>query len=333
MVKNLVTFGGGTGHSAVIGGMRDDTQISITAVCTSSDDGSDTGSCVKDYGRSTGINGSLGDAGKLFVSMSPNRDLAEVLNYRFPKGCRKNQTVKNSFLMSCIAQRGFDEGFELMHKLCGLAERHRVVAATKERTHLRILLEGGNKLNGEHDLDTLGKHKYFNLLVHKVKRVRLHRKVNANPAVLEAIGKADVIATMVGDLFTSVIPSLLPVGIPEGIQAAPGKFLIMVNLMTKVGETDEYNASDFVRQISRVAGRKPDIVLCNSNGIPAGLLARYRSKEQKVKLTVVPDSFMHEFPGVKLVCEDLWGQDNNGHIIHDPVKTARALAKIFATLS
>ena len=145
-----------------------------------------------------------------------------------------------------------------------------------------------------------------------------------------AIADADWIVISPGDLFTSVIPVLLVKGIAEAIAASHAKLMVVMNLMTKVGETDGFTAADFIRQLRKhMGGRVPDVVVCNSNGIPEESLRRYRRKEHKV--AVVADTLEGtEFSQVRLVSADLWGQTPEGYIVHDPDKLKPVLNSILS---
>jgi 2-phospho-L-lactate transferase/gluconeogenesis factor (CofD/UPF0052 family) len=86
-------------------------------------------------------------------------------------------------------------------------------------------------------------------------------------------------------LYSSILPTLLPAGVRESIQASSARIIIILNLMTKRGETDHYTATDFIERIERYMGRRADVVIHNSAPIPESVRTTY-ALEQKVELTI-----------------------------------------------
>lgn len=326
---NIVTLGGGS-QSRLLQGMASNPCYRITAVCTASDSGGDTGRSVEDYGKA-GVNGSLGDVSKCLCALGKDRKLKEELLYRFSTGNRKGESLKNSLYLGYIHQYGPERGLMRMHELLKVPKRHRVIPATFERTRLMFRLANKVVVSGETNLDNIANQKLWSQQVHGIRKVWLSNKVKAYAGAIEAIAKADYIIISPGDLFTSVIPVLLVDGIAEAIAASAARVIIVMNLMTKLGETDGYNAADFIRMLQKhMCGRTPDVVLCNSNGIPPELLEQYRSKEHKVKM--VPDSLKgSEYEHIQVVRSDLWAATPEGRIVHDPQKLSMALKKVFAS--
>lgn len=62
---DIVTIGGGTGHSQVLKGLRTLRNIRITAVCPTTDSGGSTGQLIREYG---GL-GYLGDLTKCIAAL------------------------------------------------------------------------------------------------------------------------------------------------------------------------------------------------------------------------------------------------------------------------
>jgi uncharacterized cofD-like protein len=69
------------------------------------------------------------------------------------------------------------------------------------------------------------------------------------PEVIEAIEDADVIVMGPGSLFTSIIPNLLVGGVKEAIMNSPAKKILVTNLMSEPGETDNYSVGDYYKKI------------------------------------------------------------------------------------
>lgn len=84
--------------------------------------------------------------------------------------------------------------------------------------------------------------------------------------------------------------------------------------MTKFGETNNFQASDFIRTLQEFASRKIDVAIVNSRMPDKRLLELYRGQKADFVGIGVPD------PDCHLIQEDLL--DTSGDIIrHDPKKT------------
>jgi uncharacterized cofD-like protein len=110
----------------------------------------------------------------------------------------------------------------------------------------------------------------------RIKRVILEPSVISSPRDIEAILEADVVVLCTGDLFTSIVPNLLAHGKPEALAQTRATRIYVCNLMTKLGETDDFKASDFVRQVVRyLNGPHLDWALINTQEIPASVRQAY----------------------------------------------------------
>jgi len=327
MIK-IVTLGGAGGQSNLLKSLVDNHDYVVTAICTPVDCGGDTGNILKEY-RKLQINGSFPDVGKCLCALSSDRQWAAELTHRFSYGSREGQSLKNSLYLALIQRYGLRQGLIRMHQVCKVPDRHRVLPASFARSNLRFRLADGTRLSRETVLDLLSRDKLWNLRAHRVTKVWLSPSIEAEAEALQAINQADWIIISPGDLFTSIIPVLLVNGIGQAVAQCHAKLMMVMNLMTKVGETDGFNAADFIRRIRcHTNDRVPDVAVCNSNGIPEESLRRYRRKEHKVAVvanSLAGTEFEHE---VKLVSADLWAKTSEGYIVHDPLKLAAALKPI-----
>lgn len=90
----------------------------------------------------------------------------------------------------------------------------------------------------------------FNLK-HTIEKVFLTPKAKVFKDAALSISKADLIVLGPGDLYTSIVPTLLVSGVNEAILNSKGKIAYIANLMTKRGETDNFKASDFVSVVKK----------------------------------------------------------------------------------
>jgi len=251
----VVVVGGGTGLSTMLRGLKQETS-NISAIVTVSDNGGSSGVLTE----STGIL-PPGDLRNCMVALADEEPtLARAFNYRFngqhPEGLR-GHSLGNLFIaaMAEINDGDYERAIADASKI--LAIRGRVYPSTLERVTLIGELEDGECVEGE--VQIIRTHK-------KLARMWL-RPENAQPrpAALEAIAAADAIILGPGSVYTSIIPNLLVDGIADAIHNSKAVKIYVCNVMTEVGETDGFSASDHVAAITAHApGRRLfDYVLVN----------------------------------------------------------------------
>ena len=81
---------------------------------------------------------------------------------------------------------------------------------------------------------------------------------------LYAVREADVLLFGPGSFYLSVLPNLLLRELREAIQQSKARKVLVANLMTEPGQTDDFTVPDFVRALHAYGGFKLDFVLVNS---------------------------------------------------------------------
>ena len=280
-MKKIITIGGGTGHSQVLKSLKDISDIQITGICPSTDSGGSTGVLQKEYDGS----GYTGDVTKCINALCKNELFSDALTYRYESGSLNNHSVKNLLFHSLEKVGGTMEALKAMWEVCGLG-KHRILPVTTEKTELCASLSIGNIIFGETNIDTMAKNPLWNPEVHSISEIYLKPNVKALDVVVESIKDGDYIIICPGDLYTSIIPILLPDGVKEAIQESHAKIVLILNIMTKKGETDNYTAMNFVEKIEKHLGKKADYILYNNASIPEHVLLKY-SLEQKLELGLI----------------------------------------------
>lgn len=277
---NIVSVGGGKGHARLLKALKDLPHTRITAVCPTTDSGGSTGELRQDYGAG----GYLGDLSRCVVALSPDKVLSEALNYRYGEGHVSNHMVRTLLLLALEKTAGQKEGLAAFEKLCGL-DVHRVVPVTDKATELCATLTKGDQIVGETNIDFLAKNPRWHPSENAITDVYLEPNVSATQEVISEIEKADWFVIAPGDFYSSIIATLLPQGIAAALKRSSAKVVLVLNIMTKRGETDDYHAEDFIALVEKYIGRPVDIILHNDKKIPAAALTGY-SLENKVEFTV-----------------------------------------------
>jgi len=96
---------------------------------------------------------------------------------------------------------------------------------------LVAILDDGTKIFGETKIDR----RSFKI-DQGIKKIYLSPKAKVFRDAEKALLEADLIVLGPGDLYTSIIPTLLVEGVTDAINASKGKLAYVVNLVTKGGK-------------------------------------------------------------------------------------------------
>jgi uncharacterized cofD-like protein len=311
----VAALGGGTGLPRVLAGLApgrepdEGRRVDVTAIVTTADDGGSSGELRRAYGMPA-----PGDVRNCLVALAagPNA-LAGVFQHRFEGGGLGGHTVGN-VVLTALAQRLGDFGSAVAAAAELLGVRGRVLPASAEPVELLARLDDGRLVRGEVALSGARG---------RIAELRLARPADAAPAAIEAVLAADLVVLGPGSLYSSVIASLLARGMAEALRATTATRVLVVNLFTQPGETDDYSAADHVRALRRHFGDVVDVALAHRPPIPAAIARAYAEEGAE---PVVLDRDDLEALGVVPVVTDLLAPGEIGR--HDPQKLARALLAI-----
>lgn len=264
-MRNIVVIGGGTGTFMVLTGLKKYAK-NISAIVAMSDSGGSSGILRDELGVLP-----PGDIRRCLVALSNSDKLMrDLFNYRFKDGGLAGHTFGNLFLSALEKITGsFEKTVLEAAKI--LSIEGEVIPVTTGKTDIWALLENGQKIKGETNID-IPKHD-GNL---KIKKVWLQPPIKASRRALQAIKKAQLIVIGPGDLYSSVIPNLLVQGISRAIAKSKAKKIYICNLMTKFGETNDFCVFDFVAVLEKYLGRGViDYVIFNKSKLPKKLLKKY----------------------------------------------------------
>ena len=113
----------------------------------------------------------------------------------------------------------------------------------------------------------------------------LPERPRCGPEVCDVLHQAHVIVAGPGSLFTSVLPPLLVPEVAGAIRASRGVRILVANLMTEPGETDDYSVLEHVLTIERHLGTQLfDCVIYNTGPVADGLVSAYAALGAKPKI-------------------------------------------------
>ena len=314
MLKKIVCLGGGNAMpKAVLEGLKR-YRVKLTAICAMLDSGGSAGRLRKDYKIV-----SPGDIRRAFIALANTSPVIEDLfNYRFQTGQLKGHNFANLLIAALeLVTDDYEKTIKEITRILNI--KHEVLPVTLERANLYAILENGQIISGEENID---KPKHDGNL--KIKKVFLKPKVKAYPKAIEAILTANLIVIGPGDLYSSLAQILLTKGIPEAIRESRAKKVYICNLMTKYGETNNFSVQDFTQEIEKYLGGKIDFVIYNNKKVFPRRLEKYKKEHPELLELVKIDERLKE--NKKFIGKDVIL--SSGPIIHDPNKLAKVILSI-----
>ena len=267
----IVVIGGGTGTSAVLRGLKRYTSR-LSAVVTMFDSGGSSGLLQQEFGYPP-----LGDLRQCLLGLSEGdavRPLRDLVDFRFGRESSLSGHSLGNLLLAALTTLGEDleQAVDEMSRLLNIIGQ--VIPVSLERADLCAELSDGRLLRGESAIDLRRQ------LHPSIQRVFLDPAVPANRRGVDAVLEADVVVLGPGDLYTSIVPNFLAEGMADALSATRATRVYVCNLMTKLGETDGFTASRFVREMQNYVGRDSlDWALVNCGDIPDDVRIAYRQEQ------------------------------------------------------
>jgi len=327
--KRVVTIGGGTGPFAVLSNLKR-YAFAITAIVTMADSGGSSRRLMDEFGQLP-----LGDLRQALVALSRNGVLwRDVFNFRFPTGLNPNgnghpesnapgvggHSLGNLIISALQEINGGDLLLAVQDAQELLETAGDVLPVTLAHTTLYAELEDGSTISGETNIDTRGLKDRGPLPA--IRRIYLDDRTPACPQAIRALRRADVIIIGPGDLYTSILPNLVVQDIAQTIRESEAEKVYVCNLMTKHGETDGFQAFDFVREIHHYLGGRVDRVILHDGSFPERLIESYAEQLQH---PVIPDVARVQELVPEVVVDRLTAIGTDHFVRHDPERLVRAV--------
>lgn len=305
-MKKVVIFGGGSGLSQILKGLKL-FPLDITAVVSVADNGASTGRLRKDLNIPA-----VGDISKVMLAMSSlDSDTLNMLNYRFTKSkTLGNHSIKNLLLSALLDIKGnFKDSIPIMMNLLNI--KGNILPLTEDNADLVGITANGKKIIGEEQITKCAS---------KIKKVEYNQKITVNPEVLKAVDNADLIIFSSGSLLTSIAPHLINKTLVKSIKKSPAPKIYICNLFTKPGETDNFTVSDHIKILENYLGsRTINAVVANNNMLNNELVNIYQTKEQKDPVELDVDNLKKL--NIEILADNLAKIEDSVYR-HDSLKTA-----------
>jgi uncharacterized cofD-like protein len=324
----IVAIGGGTGLPNVLRGLRPllygvEAQPELTprdrlvAIVATSDDGGSSGKLRAQFNIVP-----PGDIRNCLAALSDNHALiADLFQYRFGGGDGLNGHTLGNLVLTALADvmNDFPRAVEIAARVVGACGT--VLPATSEVVTLIAEFEDGRVLSGETAIAAAGG---------RIARVALlPERPRFVPETCEALRRANVIVAGPGSLYTSVLPPLLVPQVAEAVRRASGIRVLVANLMTEPGETDDYSVLEHVLTIERhLDAQLFDFVIYNTAPVPDGLAAAYGARGARPIVTGAFELNALEKLGIQPIGVPLVSEHPAGKIRHHPERLAAAITAL-----
>jgi uncharacterized cofD-like protein len=327
-LPRVVALGGGTGLPNVLRGLRpllydaaagdaDAPRDRLVAIVATSDDGGSSGRLRAEFNIIP-----PGDIRNCLAALSDNHSLiAEIFQYRFGSGEGLSGHAIGNLVLTALADvtNDFPRAVELAARVVGA--RGTVLPATAELVTLVAEFADGRVLSGETAISSANG---------RILRVGLlPERPRCLPEARETLAHADVIVAGPGSLFTSILPPLLVPEISAAIRRSRAIRILVANLMTEPGETDDYSVLEHVLTIERHLGAQLfDYVVYNTAPVPDALAGAYAASGAQPIATGTFELNALQKLGIQPIGVPLVSEHPAGKIRHHPDRLAAAIAAL-----
>ena len=275
--KSIVVIGGGTGAYTVLRGLkRYHDLFDITAIINMTDSGGSTGRLRDEFGQLP-----IGDVRMALSALARGFDeheelLRELFLYRFEKGNGLSGHNFGNLMLTALADILGSEAEAVKAASRLLRIYGQVLPVTTDNVQLAAVYDDGLEVTGEQTIDDPPKDRQGR----RITRLFTLPEAKINPVAKEAINEADLIVIGPGDLYSSLLATLVIDGMPEAMKETKAKIAMVSNLMERFGQTEKMSLADCYREIEKYTAVSPDFVIINDAPLPKDLLALYREIER-----------------------------------------------------
>lgn len=325
---NIVAIGGGTGLNTVLKGLKNYTK-NITGIVTISDYGKLASNSRKELNLLP-----LDDIKDSIISLSHNEAvMKKLLDYEFKNTKLKDLKFGDIYLSAINEVCGdFTKSIETTSNILNMSGK--ILPVTLDEMKICAELDDGTIIDEKEKIPEIVTDK-----IAKISRIFI-TPTNCRPApgVIEAIENADVIIIGPGSLYTNVIPNLIIKNVSKAIKDSKAIKIYISNIMTELGQTDDFSICDHINAIYEHAGQELfDYCIYDTGEIVPEYIKKYNQKGEdlveqdisKVKAkgikvlqrnlsNIVDESIRHDSDAVAasiidLICDDLKFKDKQNN--------------------
>jgi uncharacterized cofD-like protein len=322
--RRIVCFGGGNVVPRLLLEPLKRYPVKLTGVTSMVDNGGSAGQLREDFGILP-----PGDIRRHFIALSDAPQWKkDLFKFRFGRekfpGGHKGHNFANVFIGGLeYILKDYRKVLKVVHDFMELKKQYRALPATIDKVHVVAELENGRTIKGEDEIDVPQKH---NPKL-KIKKVYLKPKGKVFPPTKKAVVEANLITLGPGDLYSSTIPCLLSEGMKRAFKKSKAKKVFICNVMTKLGETNNFSVSDFTKEIEKYLGCPLNFVIYNTEIPNKKRIKDYKKEEPLIlDLVKIDPSIKSGKARKKFIGKNLLTK--SGPVIHDSKKVVKILLKL-----
>lgn len=311
----VVVIGGGEGLNTVIEGIRKYTN-NITAIVTMSDYGN-----MPTQSRKALDALPLDDIKSSIVAMSDKPELmGQLINLNFANKKLKGLNFGDIYLTAMNELYGnISEAIRKSTEVLNITGN--VLPVTLDEITVCAELTDGTVVEQKEKIPEIVTEK-----VEVIDRIYIY-PTNTKPApgVVEAIREAEAIIIGPGSLYTNVIPNLLVKRVSKTIKESKAVKIYISNIMTELGQTDNYTLADHIKAIQKHIGKNVfDYCLADTGEVVPEYVRRYNKEGREI---VEANVSQVASLGMKVIQRDM-SCIKDGRIRHDPAIIASTVMSL-----
>lgn len=329
MKPAITVIGGGTGTFVVLSGLRD-YKADVTAVMSMMDSGGSNRVLRDEFGLlpTSGIRQAI-------VALSEIQNdgllLRKLFDYRYHQGVGISGMTFGNLFMAALSDI-YGSQIKAVEATCRLLNvRGKILPITLDDSHLVARFNDGVQVLGEHLIDESKKHDGTRRIV----ELQIIPSAKVYPPVKKAILEADLIIFGPGDLYTNTIADLVVEGVIPAIKETKAKIVLIMNLMTKYGDSFGYRASDYISDLEKYFGKNIlDFVLVNNcSNFSDEILNKYKEEHSQPVEDDLGDGTYYKIVRGDFLSTDIPVKQKGDRLQrslfrHDPKKLARAIMSL-----
>ncbi len=327
MSINIACIGGWAWTFNVLYGLKRNLDYNISAIIAMADNGGTTGAIRDKYGILP-----PGDLRRAIAALAKNTEMVRRLfeySFKWEEGVIGSNKIGNILLTALvdICEGDYEKALKAMSDMFDV--RWDIIPVTLEDVHLAVEFEDGTIVVGEKNIDISDKNpgERSHNIDQNITRAWLEGNPGTlNPRARKAILDADYIIIGPGDLYTSIAPNLLSLGMREALDETEAKIIYVCNAMTKRGETTNMEVIDFIDTIEHyIDPGKLDYVIVNNGHISDEIVTKYKAEENKKPLKI-KETGLFRGKSYKVLERDIVNDED--YVRHHPIKLSHILEEI-----
>ncbi len=297
-MKKVVVFGGGTGLSNLLEGLKKQDNLNISVVVTIADNGESTGQIRNFYDLPA-----PGDIRRAVIALSDNEVVKELMEYRFDENI-DHHTIGN-LVLTALTQINGGKMTDSVKKYCEMLNvDEKIVPISNESLELCAKMQDGSIIVGESEIS------HSDIAIDEIFYQGFPK---ISEEVVKLIDEADALILSSGSLYTSIMPNIVFSQMYKLLKRDNLEIIYVSNIVTQAGETDNYSVSDHINALNKhLVNKEVDVVFSNKHyDINQEIIDKYaQEKSQLVKID-------YENIECQVFAGDYVKVTDMGHLRHD----------------